>query len=155
MSAYPSTTTSIDGAMASPATGITRSQAGSARLIKQSFNLDTLLAAASKVANADIVNLFTLPANTVILATLIKTTTIAVGCSSTCTAKLRFTTTDIGATCDILTKATAVGGNATVALPLNVGTSDVLVNLVFAIGGGTTTTNPTISVQMLVCDMSS
>lgn len=153
MSAYPSTTTSLDGAMASPATGVARSQTGTARLIKQSFNLDTLMAA--KVANADIVNLFTLPANTVILATLIKTTTIAVGCSSTCTAKLRFTTTDVGATADILTKATAIGGNATVALPLNVGTADVLVNLVFAIGGGVTTTNPTISVQMLVCDMSS
>jgi len=152
MSAYPSTTTTLDGALSAPISAVARSQSRGPYLIRQTFNLDTLMSA--KVANADIVNLFTLPANTVILATSIKTSVIAVGCSSTCTAKLRFTTTDIGATADILTKATGVGGNATVALPLNVGTSDVLVNLVFAIGGGTTTTNPTIAVDMLVCDMS-
>jgi hypothetical protein len=120
-------------------------------VIRKTFTLDTLIT--GKVANSDIVNLFTLPANTVVLATLIKTTVIAVGCSSTCTAKLRFGTTDIGAATDILTKAIGTGGSATVALPLTNGTADNIVNLVFAIGGGTTTINPTIAIQMLVCDM--
>jgi hypothetical protein len=46
-----------------------------------------------------------------------------------------------------------VGGNAAVNLPLAVGTSDVLVNAVIALGGGTTTTNPTIKATLLVCQM--
>jgi len=148
MAAYPSTTTALEAA----ATIVPRSQGANIPYsIEREFDLDTLVA--TKLANADIVNLFTLPANTVILATLIKTTTITVGGTGTCTAKLRFTTTDIGAATDILTTATGTGGSATTALPLNVGTSAVLCNLVFAIGGGTTTTNPTIKVRMLVCDM--
>lgn len=150
MSAYPSTTTAIDTTVSA----VARSQGNAVPFkIEREFDLDTLIT--GKLANADIVNLFTLPANHVILATWIKVTRVAVGCTATSTVKLRFTTTDIGATADILTVNTvAVGGNATVSLPLNVGTSDVLVNLVAAIGGGTTTANPKVKVGMLVCDMS-
>lgn len=150
MSAYPSSTTDIFGA-----TGefvVAKSQGVAVPfVIERTFDLDALLA--TKVANADIVNLFSLPANHTILATLIKTDVVAVGCSSTCTAKLRIGTTDIGAATSILSTATGTGGGATVSLPLNNGTSATLVNLVFAIGAGTTTTNPTITVRMLVCDM--
>lgn len=147
MSAYPSTTTTVLSTTAAKrAYGVAEPF-----VIEETFDLDTLISA--KVANADIVNLFTLPANHVILATRIKTTVISVGGTSTCTAKLRIGTTDIGAATDILTTAAGTGGSATVALPLNVGTSDVLVNLVIALGGGTTTKNPTIKVTMLVCDM--
>jgi len=122
-------------------------------MIEKTFDLDTLLSA--KIANADIINLFTLPANHVILATRIKIMVANVGAGGTSTLKLRFGTTDIGATADMLTVNTvATGGAATTNLPLNVGTSDVLVNLVAAVGSGTTTTNPTVLVKMLVCDMS-
>lgn len=148
MSAYPSTTTAIRSTAV-----VARSQANQPFMIEDEYDLDTLII--GKLANADIANLFTLPANHVILATWIKVTTIAVGCTGTCTVKLRIGTTDIGATADILTLNTvATGGGATVSLPLNNGTSDTLVNLVAAIGGGTTTTNPKVKVRMLVCDMS-
>lgn len=149
MSAYPSTTTAVDTSAI-----VARSQ-GNKEVFKisKTFDLNALFPD-DMAANADIFNLFTLPANHVVLATKIKTTVIAVGCSGTCTAKLRFGTTDISGTADILTTATATGGSATTALPLNNGTSATLVNLVMAIGGGTTTTNPTIKVDMIVCDMS-
>jgi len=149
MGAYPSTTTVID----STQSAVAKSQGAAIPfVIEREYDLDTLIT--GKLANADIVNLFTLPANHVVLATWIKITEIAVGCSSTCTLKLRFGTTDIGATADILTDNTvATGGSATVALPLNNGTSATLVNLVAAIGGGTTTTNPTVQVRLLVCNM--
>lgn len=146
MSAYPSTTTAL-----ATESIVARSQEAQPFKIVKTFDLDTLLSA--KLANADIVNLFTLPANTVILATRIKTTVITVGGTGTCTAKLRIGTTDIGAATNILTTATGTGGGATVSLPLNNGTADTLVNLVIALGGGTTTVNPTIEVHMLVCNM--
>jgi len=148
MAAYPSTTTAV-----STEAVVARSQANQPFMIEKTFDLDTLLSA--KIANADIINLFTLPANHVILATRIKIMVANVGAGGTSTLKLRFGTTDISATADMLTVNTvAVGGNATVLLPLGVGTSDVLVNLVAAVGSGTTTTNPTVLVKMLVCDMS-
>jgi hypothetical protein len=147
MASYPSTTTYVD----STQSAVALSQAGTPFLIERTYALDTLIT--GKLANADIVNLFTLAANHVILATYIKTTVIAVGCSSTCTLKLRFGTTDIGAATDILTLATGTGGAATVALPLTNGTSATAINLVAAIGGGTTTTNPTVKVSLLVCKM--
>lgn len=148
MAAYPSTTTVLDTTQ----TAVPKSQGANIPfMIEREYDLDALVA--TGVANTDVVNLFTMPANHTILATYIKTTVIAVGCSSTCTAKLRFSTTDIGAATDILTLATGTGGSATVALPLTVGTAAVLVNLVFAIGGGATTTNPTIKVSLLVCNM--
>jgi len=132
---------------------VARSQANQPFMIEKTFDLDTLLSA--KIANADIINLFTLPANHVILATRIKIMVANVGAGGTSTLKLRFGTTDVSATADMLTINTvATGGSATTALPLNVGTSDVLVNLVAAVGSGTTTTNPTVLVKMLVCDMS-
>jgi hypothetical protein len=147
MAAYPSTTTCVSTAPTVVAPAMSQQLV----VIEKTFDLDALLSA--KVANADIVNLMTLPANFCVIATLIKTTVIAVGCSGTCTAKLRHGTTDIGATADILTTATATGGGATVSLPLNVGTSSALLNLVFAIGAGTTTTNPTIKVTIVGIDM--
>ena len=148
MAAYPSASTAV-----STEAVVARSQANQPFMIEKTFDLDTLLSA--KIANADIINLFTLPANHVILATRIKITVANVGAGGTSTLKLRFGTTDVSATADMLTVNTvATGGSATTALPLNVGTSDVLVNLVAAVGSGTTTTNPTVLVKMLVCDMS-
>lgn len=148
MPSYPSTTTVIDSAISA----VARSQARGPYFIERDYDLDTLIS--GKLANSDIVNLFTLPANTVILATRIKITEVNVGAGGTSTLKLRFGTTDISATADMLTDNTvATGGSATTALPLNVGTSDVKVNLVAAVGSGTTTTNPTVQVRMLVCDM--
>ena len=147
MAAYPSTTTTLSEQTAKPvAYG-----APTVYTIEKTFDLDALMD--DKVANADIVNLFTLPANTVILATRLETVVASVGGTGTCTAKLRFGTTDIGAATNILAAAVGVGGNATVNLPLAVGTSDVLVNAVIALGGGTTTTNPTIKATLLVCQM--
>lgn len=152
MSAYPSTTTSIDGATASPATGVAKSQAAGVSKIKRTFNLDTLIT--GKLANADIVNLFSIPAGTVILATRIKIDVANTGAGGTSTLKLRIGTTDIGATADMLTAGTvATGGGATVSLPLSVGTAAVLVNLVAAVGSGTTTVNPTVTVSLLISDM--
>lgn len=142
MAAYPSTTTCVPTAP----TAVQGTSKGLV-VIEETFDLDTLVT--SKIANADIVNLFTLPANFTVLATYLKTTVITVGGTGTCTLKLRFGTTDIGAATDILTLATGTGGSATVALPLNVGTSAVLCNVVAAIGGGTTTTNPTIKVTVV------
>ncbi len=128
-------------------------------VIEKTFNLDTIKdtlgVALGKILTTDIVNLFNIPANTMILSAGIKVTTVAVGCSSTCTAKLRFGTTDITATADILTANTvAIGGATTTALPISVGASAVSCNLVFAIGGGTVTTNPTVRATLVCVDMS-
>jgi hypothetical protein len=149
MASYPSTTTVVD----SDISAVAKSQGAAIPfVIEREYDLDTLIS--GKLANADVVNLFSLAAGHVILATRIKITEVAVGCSSTCTLKLRFGTTDIGATADILTDNTvATGGAATVALPLTNGITDTLVNLVAAIGGGTTTVNPTVQVRMLVCSL--
>lgn len=147
MSAYPSTTTAISSRAI-----VAKSQAPQPFMIEEEFDLDTLIT--GKIANADIVNLFTLPANTTILATWIKITRANVGAGGTSTLKLRIGTTDIGATADMLTVNTvATGGAATVNLPLNNGTSDTLVNLVAAVGSGTTTANPKVKVSMLCAKM--
>lgn len=147
MAAYPSTTTAI-----STRGIVAKSQAAQPFTIEEEFDLDTLIS--GKIANADIINLFTLPANHTILATWIKITRANVGAGGTSTLKLRIGTTDIGATADMLTVNTvATGGSATVALPLNNGTSATLVNLVAAVGSGTTTANPKVKVSMLVCKM--
>lgn len=148
MATYPSASTSVTGAASAKA----NSGGQKLTVIDRTYDLDTLIS--GKLANTDIVNLGTLPANFVVLATLLKTTVVSVGGSSTCTLKLRFGTTDIGAATDILTTATGTGGGATVALPLNVGTSDALLNVVCALGGGTTTKNPTIRVVIVGVDMS-
>lgn len=147
MAAYPSTTTAISSRGI-----VAKSQAPQPFMIEEEFDLDTLIS--GKIANADIVNLFTLPANHTILATWIKITRANVGAGGTSTLKLRIGTTDIGATADMLTVNTvATGGGATVSLPLNNGTSDTLVNLVAAVGSGTTTANPKVKVAMLVAKM--
>ena len=148
MAAYPSTTTAVATAPA------VVPSAGGAKLIfiEKTFDLDALIT--GKIANADIINLMTLPANFVVLATKLTTTVINVGAGGTSTLKLRFGTTDIGAATDMLTAATGVGGNATVLLPLSVGTSAVLLNVVAAVGSGTTTRNPTIKVTVVGVDMS-
>lgn len=147
MAAYPSTTTTLCEQTAKPVAYGTPT----VYTVEKTFELDTLLN--DKVANADIINLFKLPANTVILATRLETVKASVGGTGTCTAKLRFGTTDIGAATNILAAAVGAGGNATVNLPLAVGTSDVLVNVVIALAGGTTTINPTIKATLLVCQM--
>ena len=146
MSAYPSTTTCV-----STAPTAVQSTGKGLVVIEKTFDLDTLLSA--KLANADIVNLFTLPAGFCVLATRLATTVASVGGTSTCTLTLRFGTTNIGAATNILAEAVGTGGNATVSLPLTVGTSDVLCNVVCALGGGTTTLNPTIHVTVVGLQM--
>lgn len=121
--------------------------------IERTFNLATLLSAV--IANADVVNLFELPANYVVLASALKTSTAGTKDATTFTLQLRYGTTNLSAALDATAAGFAVGGNGTYNHPLSVGTSAVKVNLVAVVSGGNAlvTANPTVKVKLVVADM--
>lgn len=145
---YPTSTTVLDSlTAAAPASG------KKPYVIEKTFDLNTLLSA--KLLTTDLVNLFTLPANTVIMTAALKVIAACVGAGGTSTLTLRHGTTNVTAAADMLTAGTvAFGGATTTALPANVGAAAVLVNVVCAVGSGTITTNPTIRVTLVCLDIS-
>lgn len=121
--------------------------------IEREFNLATLLAAV--IANADVINLFELPAEHVIIASAQEVVTAGTKDATTFTLQLRVGTTALGAALDVTTGAgKAIGGNATYNLPL-VSAAAANVNLVAVVSGGNavSTLNPVVRVKLLVCDM--
>jgi len=150
---YPTSTTVYDSLVAAkPASG------KALFVIEKTFDLDAIMVAngagTGKILTTDIVNLFTLPANLMILSAGIKSTVVQVGGTGTCTLKLRYGTTDLTAACDISAAAVAIGGATTTALPASTGAAAVLCNVVAVITGGTVTKNPTIRVTLVCVDMS-
>jgi len=120
--------------------------------IEREFDLATLLAAV--IADADVVNLFQLPAEHVIVATALETLTAGTKDATTFTLQLRVGTTALGAALDATAAGKAIGGNATYNMPL-VSAAAATVNLVAAVSGGNAlvTANPVVRIKLLVCDM--
>lgn len=131
-----------------------RAQGKSVFVVEREFDLRTLLS--SVIANADVINLFQIPANHSILASALQIKTPGTKDATTFTLQLRFGTTAIGAALDATTdEGIAVGGSATYGLPITVGTSAVYCNLVAAVSGGNAlvTLNPKVRVQLVLCNM--
>lgn len=153
MSTYPSSSTYYEEGSAIP-----KAACKLPFMIEQEYDLDALVldgtGAKQVLANADVVNLFSLPANHVILSASLECVTVGTVASSTLTLQLREGTTALSAALDMLTASGhAVGGNATYNMPLSIGTSAVAINLLAAVGA-TVTKNPKVKVKLLVVDMS-
>lgn len=142
MSTYPTT-----GTVGGSSISAVQSTGKAPYVIDRTFDLtgQTLL------TGTDVVNLMVFPANHMVLAARLKTTTVGTVGSGTATLKLRVATTDVGTACDLLT--TAVNTSTTIA-PVTGGTSATTVNVVAAIQTGTLTLNPIIHVRMVCMDMS-
>lgn len=149
MATYPSSSSAYDAGSAVP-----QVSAKKVFVIDRTFDLNSLLSTA--IANADIVNFFQLPANTMIMGTAFQTKTPGTKDASTFTLQLRFGTTAIGGAVDVTTdEAISVGGATTYALPITVGTSAVYCNAVAVVSGGNavSTKNPQVRVQLICCNM--
>ena len=151
MATLPSTTTDLSSNSAVPTV------LGAKRVftVEQTFDLSTLLSAV--IANADVVNLLTLPANTMILAAGLKIVTAGTKDATTFTLQLRHGTTALSVALDATTiNGYANGGATTYALPATVGTSAVHLNLVAVVSGGNavSTLNPVVKVCVVCVDMS-
>ena len=124
--------------------------------IKRQFDLTSLLAAL--IANADVDNLFNLPANFVILAASLSVVTPGTKNATAFTLQLRLGATALTAALDVTAAAgtAAVGGNATYNMPLAVGGAAAAINLLAAVTGGAAlaTLNPVVQVKLVVSDMS-
>lgn len=108
------------------------------------------------IANADVINLLTIPKNTVILGAALKIVTAGTKDATTFTLQLRHGTTALGAALDATTgNGVAFGGAATYNCPQSVGTSDVTLNLVAAVSGGNavTTANPVVKITLFLADI--
>lgn len=123
-------------------------------VVEHEFDLNELLDAV--IANADVVNLFQIPANHMVIGSAQQVKTAGTKDATTFTLQLRFGTTAIGAALDATTdEGIAVGGATTYALPITVGTSAVYCNLVAVVSGGNAlvTKNPKVRVQLILCNM--
>lgn len=120
--------------------------------IEREFDLATLLDAV--LANADVVNLFQLPAEHVIIAAAQEVLTVGTKDATTFTLQLRVGTTALSAALNSTALGKAIGGNATYNLPL-VSAAAANINLVAVVSGGNavTTANPKVRIKLLVCDM--
>ncbi len=149
MATYPSTTSAYDSGSA-----VAQVSAKKVFVIERTFDLNALLSSA--IANADIINFFQLPANTMIMGSAFQVKTPGTKDATTFTLQLRFGTTAIGAALDMTTdEGIAVGGATTYSLPITVGTSAVYCNAVAVVSGGNalSTKNPRVRVQLICCDM--
>lgn len=131
-----------------------RAQGKAPFVVEHEFDLNELLDAV--IANADVINLFQIPANHMVLGSAQQVKTAGTKDATTFTLQLRFGTTAIGAALDATTdEGIAVGGATTYALPITVGTSAVYCNLVAVVSGGNAlaTLNPKVRVQLILCNM--
>lgn len=150
MATYPTTGVESVGAFVPRAQGL-----DNVFVYEELFDLSDLIPVV--IANADIINLISLPANHVILATSLHVDVAGTKDASTFTLQLRHGTTAIGPAVDVTTdEGYGHGGATTYALPASPGASAVTVNLVAVVSGGNAvaTLNPKVKVKMLVCDMS-
>lgn len=120
--------------------------------IERDFDLADLLSAV--LADTDVVNLFQLPANHLIVGAALQTITAGTKDATTFTCQLRVGTTALAAALDATAAGIAIGGNATYNLPL-VSAAAANINLLVAVAGGNAvaTANPKVRVKLLVCDM--
>lgn len=148
MATYPTTGVESVGAFVPMAQG-----RDNVFVYEETFDLSELIPVV--IANADIINLITLPASYAILATSLETVTAGTDDATTFTLQLRYTTTAIGPAVSCVAEGIGLGGATTYSLPAVPGAA-VAINLVAVVSGGNAValTNPVVKVKMLVCDMS-
>jgi len=110
-------------------------------VVKSTFTLSSL---DSVLVNDDVVNLFTLPANTMVTDAVLEVTGAGTSATTgTQTVKLRVGTTDI--TAALNGKATGI----THSTAKYVGATDATVNVIAAVATDVVTLNPTIRVTLI------
>ncbi|MDF1551937.1 MAG: hypothetical protein P1P84_02690 [Deferrisomatales bacterium] len=148
MADRPSASTAADTNVSlKPAAG-----GGNLWVMKREFDLDTLLTSTTKLINTDVVNLFAIPANSVILSCHMAMTRVAAGGTGTCTYSVHDGTDEYVAATDMLTLATMGPTTATFPQPIE---AAVYCELRVLVQGGTLTDNGKIQITMVGIDCSS
>lgn len=121
-------------------------------VVEREFDLSDLLDAV--LANADVVNLFTLPENHIVIGAALEIITAGTDDATTFTLQLRNSTTALCAALSAVATGIAIGGDATYAMPL-VCTTAAAINLVVVCSGGNAvvTLNPKVRVKLILCQM--
>lgn len=139
MPTYPTTGTLDAGAIAKPFLSKVPF------VIEKIFDLDALLS--GKLAAADVANLFSLPAKTMVISAVLECKVAQAG-GTGLTLKLRAGTTDLTAA-QAQDSATVNASTATY-----VGAAAANINLLAALTSGTVTKNPTVKVTLVCYDAS-
>jgi len=120
------------------------------KTIVQTFDLSALVG--TVIADADVINLMTIPAKTQVLSASLEVTSAGTQSGGgTSTSILRIATTALTAALSNLATGVVSGGTSGV-LNSYINAADQVLNVVIAVATGTTTKNPTIKVKLVVVD---